>query len=69
MLLQMDQTSPAQMEIMESHSRPIGNKLVHSATTRSTVIGIIHKLTVDVDNTCRPTPTTCCGEFFLKSEM
>jgi len=35
---------------------------VHSATTRLTVVGVIHKLTVDefVDHT--NTPTTCCGE-------
>ena len=37
---------------------------MHSATTRSTVVGVIHKLTVDefADNTC--TPTTCSGEIF-----
>ena len=42
-------TSPEQMEVMESegYSRPTYNKLLHSATTRSTVVGVIHKLTVD----------------------
>ena len=31
-------------------------KLVHSAMTRSTVVGVTHKLIVDefVDNTCTP---------------
>jgi len=57
-------TSPEEIEVMESagYSRPTYNKLVHSATTRSTVVGVIHKLTVDefVDHT--NTPTTCCGE-------
>jgi len=49
---------------LEDYSRAVYNKLVHSATTRSIVVGVIHKLTVDefVDNTC--TPTTCCGEIF-----
>jgi len=39
---------------LEGYSRPTNNKLVHSATTRSTVVCVIHKLTVDefVDNTC-----------------
>ena len=57
-------TSKEQVEVMEleGYSRPTCNKLVHSATTRLTVVGVIHKLTVDVDNTC--TPTTCCGEIF-----
>jgi len=54
-------TSPEQIEVMEleGYSRPTYNKLVHSATTRSSVVGVIHKLTVDVDNTTciwRPTP-------------
>jgi len=47
------------------YSRPTYNKLMHySATTRSTVVGVIHKLTVDefVDNT--DTPVTCYGEIF-----
>jgi len=37
---------------------------MHSATTRSTIVRVIHKLTVDeiVDNT--NTPTTCYGEIF-----
>ena len=42
-------TSPEQIEVMEleGYSRPTYNKLVHSATTRSTVVGVIHKLTVE----------------------
>jgi len=50
-------TSPEQIEVMEleGYSRPTYNKLVHSATTRSSVVGVIHKLTVDVDNTYTPT--------------
>jgi len=48
-------TRPAQIELMaiEGYSRPTYNKLVHSAMTRSTVVGVIHKLTVDefVDHT------------------
>ena len=64
-------TNPEQIKVMklEGYSRPTYNKLVHSATTRLTVVGVIHKLTVDefVDNTC--TPTTCCGEVFYKSTM
>ena len=32
---------------LEGYSRPTYNKLVHSATTRFTVIGVIHMLTVD----------------------
>ena len=57
-------TSSEQIEVMklEGYSRPTYNKLAHSATTRSTVVGVIHKPTVDVDNTC--THTTCCGEIF-----
>ena len=47
---------------LEAYSRPTYNKLVHSATTHFTVVGVIHKLTVDVNNTC--TPTTCCGKIF-----
>jgi len=45
----------------ESYSRPTYNN-VHSATTRSTVVDVIHKLTVDefIDHT--NTPTTCWGE-------
>jgi len=37
---------------------------VHSATTRSIVVGVIHMLTVDefVDHT--NTPATCSGEIF-----
>ena len=42
-------TSPEQIEVLEleGHSQSMYNKLVHSAMTRSTVIGVIHKLTVD----------------------
>ena len=51
---------------LESYSRPTCIKLVHSATTRSTVVGVINKLTVVVnefvDHT--NTPTTYCGEIF-----
>jgi len=32
---------------LEGYSLPTYNKLVHSATTRSTVVGVIHKLTVE----------------------
>jgi len=32
---------------LEGYSWPMYNKLVHSDTTRSTVIDIIHKLTID----------------------
>ena len=41
-------TSPEQIEVMEleGYSRPTYNKLVHSATTCSTVVGVIHKLIV-----------------------
>ena len=60
-------TSQEQIEVMElaGYSRPTYNKLVHSAVTRLTVVGVIHKLTVDefVDHT--NTPTTFCGEIFL----
>ena len=59
---------------LEDYSRPRYNKVgfqahvkvaSHSVTTCSTVVGVIHKLTVDefVDHT--NTPTTCCGEIFL----
>jgi len=55
-----------QVKLMEldSYSRPTYNKLVHSVMTRLTVVGVIHKLTVDefVDNTC--TLMTCCGQIF-----
>jgi len=43
-------TSPEQTEVMEleGYSWPTYNKLlVHSATPRSTVVGVIHKLTID----------------------
>ena len=32
---------------LEGYSRTTYNKLVHSATTRSTVVGAVQKLTVD----------------------
>ena len=32
---------------LDGYSRPTYNKLVHSATTRLTVVGAIHNLTVD----------------------
>jgi len=46
-------TSPEQIEVMEleGYSRPTYSKLVHSAMTRFTVVGVIYKLTVDDDNT------------------
>jgi len=59
-------TSPEQSEVMEldGYSRPTYNKFVHSAMTRSTVVGVIHKLTVDEFVNSTNTPTTCCGETF-----
>jgi len=59
--------SPEEIEVMklESYSRPTYNKLVHSAMTRrSTVVDVIHKLTVDEFFDHTNTPTTCCGEIF-----
>ena len=60
-------TSPEQIEVMEleGYSRPTYNKLVYSAMMRSTVEGVIHKLTVYdqfVDHT--NSPTTWCGTIF-----
>ena len=42
-------TNPEQIEVieLEGYSRPTYSKLVHSATTRSTVVCVIQKLTVD----------------------
>ena len=42
-------TSPEQIEVMElkGYSRPTCNKPVHLAMTRSTVVSVIHKLTVN----------------------
>ena len=42
-------TNPEQIEVMEleGYSQPTYNKLVDSVTMRSTVVGVIHKLTVD----------------------
>ena len=39
-------TSPEQIEVMElkGYSRPTYNNLVHSAMTRSTILGVIHRL-------------------------
>jgi len=51
---------------LQGYSQPTYNKLVHSAMTRSIVVGVSHKLTVDeiVDHT---------GDFlwrnFSKSKM
>jgi len=36
---------------LEGYGWPTYNKLVHSSTTD---VGVIHKLTVDNDNTCTP---------------
>ena len=50
---------------LDGYSRPTYNKLVYSAMMRSTVEGVIHKLTVDdqfVDHT--NSPTTWCGTIF-----
>jgi len=48
-------TSSEQIEVMEleGYSRSMYNKLVHLATTRSTVVGVIRQLAADefVDNT------------------
>ena len=60
-------TTPEQTEgmLLEDYCRPTYNKLSHSVTTRSTVVGAIHKLTVgefvDHTNTLMP----CCGKNFL----
>ena len=52
---------------LEGYSQPTYNKLVHSVTMRSTLEGVIHKLTLNkfVDHT--NIPTICCGE--MKSKM
>jgi len=52
---------------LEGYSRPTYNKLVHSAMTRSIVVGVglIHKLTVDEFVDCANIPTTYCGKIFL----
>jgi len=59
-------TSPKLIEVseLEGYSRPTYNELVHSATTRSTVVGVIHKLTVDVFLDHTNTTTTWCGDIF-----
>jgi len=55
---------------LEGNSGTMCNKNVHSTVTRSSrfhyLIGVIKKPTTDrvVDITCRPIPTTCCGEIF-----
>jgi len=55
---------------LDGYSRQMYNKLVHSATTRSTVVGVIHKLTVDdfVDNTCRPYTDDLLRRIFLSPQ-
>ena len=42
-------TSQKKIEVIElkDYSGPTYNKLVHSAMTRSTVVNVVHKLTVD----------------------
>jgi len=59
-------TDQEQIEVMEleGYSRPTYYRLVHSATARSTVVGVIHMLTVDEFVDYTKTPTTCCGEIF-----
>jgi len=46
---------------LEGYSRPTYNKLLHSATTRSTVVWI-HKQTADEVVNHTNTPKTCCGK-------
>jgi len=59
-------TSPEQREVMElrGYSRPTYIKLVYSAMMLSTVVGVIHKMTVEEFVDCTNTPVTCCGEIF-----
>ena len=54
-------TSPDQIQVMEfeGYSRPT---YFHSATTCSTVVCVMHKLTVDEFVDHSSTPTTWCGE-------
>jgi len=42
-------TNPEQIEVseLENYSRPMYNQFVHSATTCSTIVGVIHKVTVE----------------------
>jgi len=47
---------------LEGYRRPMYNKLAHSATTRSTVVGVFHKLTVD--ELIASIHLTCSGEVF-----
>jgi len=49
---------------LEGYSQPTYNKLVHSDMMRSTVVGVIHKLTVAEFVDCTNTPTK-----FSKFEM
>ena len=50
---------------LEGYSRLTYNKLVHSATTHSTIVGVIHhKLTVDEIVDHSNTSQTWCGEIF-----
>jgi len=59
-------TSPEQIDVMEleGYSRPTYNKLAHSGTTRSTIVGVIHKLTVDEFVGHTSSPKTWCGAIF-----
>ena len=41
------QVQKIEVKQLEGYSRPTYNKIVHSATTRATVVGVIHKLTVE----------------------
>jgi len=55
-------TSPQQIEVFRIRGlQPTNDQLVHSAMTRSTVVSVIHKLTVGefVDQL---TNWNCCGE-------
>ena len=59
-------TSQKKIEVIElkDYSGPTYNKLVHSAMTRTTVVDVIHKLTVDEFVDCTNSRTTCRGEIF-----
>jgi len=49
---------------LEGYSRPMYNKLVHSA-----IVGVIHKLTVDEVVDHSKTPMTCCCEIFYVQNL
>ena len=53
-----------QIEVMEleGYSRPTCNKLVHPATMRSAIVGVIYRLYRR--RVLLTTPSTCCGEIF-----